>query len=177
LRDAIKSNKTRGYQLSDETRQRMRFNLIITNASAEDLPAENVYLIYKIRWQIELNFKIWKSIIKIDEILKMKYERFMCMLLAKLLLICLNYELISNVRNYLYTESQKLLSYSKSFITLKSKVTKIRNLFFLKSKALLKEVLSIVELLLQNNWLEKKNKKDGLENIIEKTSNAYGISK
>jgi len=167
---ALKNCKHQGTQLSQEHKTRMHFNLIITNVLAEDLSIENVYLLYKIRWQIELNFKIWKSTFKIDKIKKMKYERFMCIMLAKLILITINYELTSNLRNHFYNSSNKLLSYTKCFITLKDNVRKIRNLFFLKSTDLLLEVTSIVELLEDNNWLEKKNKQVGLDVILNKLS-------
>jgi len=45
---------------------------------------------YKLRWQIELTFKNWKSDYGIDNVRSMSYNRFMCLMYAKLILILIN---------------------------------------------------------------------------------------
>jgi len=37
-------------------------NVFITNVPVKEITAREAYDLYKIRWQIELMFKIWKSI-------------------------------------------------------------------------------------------------------------------
>jgi IS4 transposase len=41
------------------------WNIVITNASAEKLSISDCFLLYSLRWQIELLFKLWKSYAKV----------------------------------------------------------------------------------------------------------------
>ncbi len=45
-----KRAKKRGHQLTDETRARFRFSLIITSIPAEEIPTGKVYPLYRLRW-------------------------------------------------------------------------------------------------------------------------------
>jgi hypothetical protein len=53
--------------------------------SDEHLPMENVWPLYHLRWQIELVFKIFKSVAQIDKIKKVNVFGFECYLYGKLL--------------------------------------------------------------------------------------------
>lgn len=68
-------------------------NLFITNVPDTMLPASQIVDLYRVRWQIELMFKNWKSILKIDKVRKMKADRVRCYLLGKFLWILLNWEM------------------------------------------------------------------------------------
>ena len=63
-----KYNKKKGHQTRKEYKNRARFNLFITNITDEMIDGEAIAKIYKIRWQIELIFKTWKSIFGLDNI-------------------------------------------------------------------------------------------------------------
>lgn len=76
IRKIEKQNKTDGYKTSDDYKARCRLNIFITNVDPKILAKEDVYAAYKIRWQIELMFKHWKSKCKIHNFQPMKYERF-----------------------------------------------------------------------------------------------------
>ena len=65
----------------------------MTNATQEQLPAALIRAIYGIRWQIELIFKIWKSIFELDIVRPMSIHRFECMLYGRLILILINNQL------------------------------------------------------------------------------------
>ena len=110
IRKIEKQNKKTGYKTSDDYRARCRFNLFITNVEENYLPKEAVYKAYKIRWQIELMFKHWKSTCKIHNLQPMKYERYVCLLYAKLILIIINLQLIRNFQGYYFQTQNKLLS-------------------------------------------------------------------
>ena len=75
-----------------------RFNLIITNVSQKVLPIEVVPALYRIRWQIELIFKIWKSVIGLHHNRIMKYTQWLCLLHFKLLLMIVNWNIIMTRR-------------------------------------------------------------------------------
>jgi hypothetical protein len=88
---ARKKQKFRVPDIKDETRARYHFTLLITNIEREDLPAGKAFPLYRLRWQVELMFKSRKSSLHVDKIQRMKKERFLSLLTAKLILaaICL----------------------------------------------------------------------------------------
>jgi hypothetical protein len=74
------------------------FNLYITNAGPQQLGDENISLIYGLRWQIELIFKIWKSLLFLDKVGQMSIFRFESFLYGRLIFILLSTELMSMIR-------------------------------------------------------------------------------
>jgi hypothetical protein len=159
-------NKKKGHKTTEEYKARARFNLMITNISEDDLPAENIYKLYKTRWQIELLFKTWKSTIGIHNIHPMKYQRLMCLLYAKLILYIVNSQVTGLFARRLYEKQNKLLSYDKSLKTL--------NIYFMKTREMLTThrfrltiyIQEINKLLSKNHWLEKRKNKVGLNEIF-----------
>jgi hypothetical protein len=77
------------------------YNLYLTNATADKLGEEVVRLIYSLRWQIELLFRIWKSLLLIEHTQGMNIFRFECFLYGRLLFILLSTELLSFIRSTL----------------------------------------------------------------------------
>ena len=61
------------------------WSVFITNVPCEWLTLEQVALIYRLRWQIELLFKLWKSECQMDRIAGRARERVLCELYAKLI--------------------------------------------------------------------------------------------
>ncbi|APM38848.1 transposase [Clostridium kluyveri] len=51
---------------------------------------KQIHEIYSLRWQVELIFKIWKSIFHISNVKPVKIERFKCQLYGKLILLVLS---------------------------------------------------------------------------------------
>lgn len=156
IRKAEKEAKKKGYQVSNEFKARARFNLLITNIPQENMSGNHIYKLYKIRWQIELIFKSWKSTCGIDKIHPMKYHRLMCLFYAKFLLILINYQIINLFHRVLYNTYGKLLSKDKCLKTLTNYFYKIRRILVnphLKTALFLQ---SIACLLSKNHWLEKR---------------------
>lgn len=112
------NRNSKGKKHSSEYRARAFFNLFITNAPKEFLCDDQAAPLYTIRWQIELLFKIWKSIAHIDKVKKVKQERFECYIHAKLIIILLCWRLFWNVNKYIYKNDKILVSGYKFFKTI-----------------------------------------------------------
>jgi Transposase DDE domain len=61
------------------------WNLLITNVEADKLSHEECFLLYGVRWQIEMLFKLWKSHARVGHSRSEKPHRRLCELYAKLL--------------------------------------------------------------------------------------------
>lgn len=166
MRKIHKLHKKKGYQTSEKYMFLSRFNLFITNVAKEALPDEVISSLYRMRWQIELIFKIWKSVFGIHHTRKMKYQRWLCLLHFKLLMMIVNWNIIMAQRNYLYKRKGKLLSLNKCFKTLFDNTYRLRGIIRLGMKGIVKFIQWAKKILNENHWLERKKNKLGLENIF-----------
>jgi hypothetical protein len=73
--------------LSQETLFLAQWTLLITNAPPELLSLAETLVLYKVRWQIELLFKLWKQAAKIDEWRSQNQDRILCELYGKLIAV------------------------------------------------------------------------------------------
>lgn len=95
-----KSGKYR-WQTSPEKELLLGYNLFVTNTTEKQLSAGQVQLYYRLRWQIELLFKVWKSVMEIDKVGRMSIFRFECYLYSRLIAILLSCQLHSMLKGYL----------------------------------------------------------------------------
>jgi Transposase DDE domain. len=86
--------------IKEENRKMAKFGFMITNLSKDLYPKEQIYPIYSLRWQIELEFKNWKSILEIDESgRKLKKERIEAHFYGKLINILVNNEVSKTLKD------------------------------------------------------------------------------
>jgi hypothetical protein len=171
IREKIAKSKRQGRrgQLTEETKIRSRFNLFITNAEESQLSAKQVFPLYRLRWQIELQFKCWKSIFKIDFFYKIKKHRYFTLLYVKLLLIIINLQITYSLQHsFIQPKSDKIkiLSLNKSLKTLKTLFNEILSMFRGTCRKAKNMAQYIQNRLLDNHWLESKNKKLCLPEIL-----------
>ena len=129
IRKANKAAKNKGRQLSKEYKARAGLNLFITSAPEELICIESAWQIYTLRWQIELTFKVWKSLCKIDKVKKVKKDRLECYIWAKLLLIVLCWRVAWFTGMLLRRHHGKNISYFKAFKTLMHDVGTLKKIF------------------------------------------------
>lgn len=86
--------KRKGRTLSPRSLVLADWSILVTNAPPEKLPLDEAFLLVRIRWQIELLFKLWKSHAKLDEWRTAKEWRILCEVYAKLLGVLLQHWLI-----------------------------------------------------------------------------------
>jgi hypothetical protein len=88
-RKARANARRRGETCTQRHLELLAWALFISNVPAEWLSSEQVLLVYRVRWQIELVFKIWKSQAHLDYLGAWGLERVLCQFYAHLLgLIC-----------------------------------------------------------------------------------------
>lgn len=94
IKKAEKGGKRKkGYKISKEYRIKAHYNLYITNIPYQILPTKKIIETYRLRWQVELVFKTWKSNLNIHKYKTMKIERFKCQLIARLIWVLMNTKL------------------------------------------------------------------------------------
>ena len=155
IRKAEKTAKRKGRAVSDSYKAKAALNIFITNT---DVVAKNIRILYTLRWQIELMFKIWKSIGEIDKVKKMKIERFESFLLAKLIWIVLNWQIMRLSVIYFFKEKQLEISPYKLFKTLKSSILDFRKALSESVSSLILFIHENIELCPSNHLSEKKKK-------------------
>lgn len=166
IRTVEKENKKIGCQISNEFKMRARFNILVTNVAQDDLPPENMYKLYKTRWQIELIFKTWKSTMGINKIHPMKYHRLMCLFYAKFILFLINSNIVYLINRLFYTKFNKVLSQNKCFKSLLLHFEEVRKLIWESHYMLTNFIKNIYGLLSKNHWLEKRKNKESFYEIF-----------
>lgn len=115
-RRKLKSDKqNKRKSLSKERLAFCDMNVYITNTDEQQLPAEKVKQCYGLRWQIEIIFKVWKSIFHLDQVKPMRIERFECLHYGRLILIILTTNLFQYFRLSVYIKANQELSELKTF--------------------------------------------------------------
>ena len=91
------------------------YTIIITNIDQDKFTGEEILKIYGIRWQIEILFKGWKSVMEFGRIHPMKKHRFLCMLYGHLIWIALTMKIVSWFKIIFWNSYQIELSELKAF--------------------------------------------------------------
>ena len=66
------------------------WTVVVTNVPEEQLSGHEVLTLLRVRWQIELLFKVWKSYLKVDEWRSRNPWRILCEIYAKLIGACMS---------------------------------------------------------------------------------------
>lgn len=89
MRKVNKENKKKGRSVTNEYKLFLSYGFFITNLP-EKFNFDLLYTVYRLRWQIELLFKTWKSILKIHYIRAAKEPRVLCQVYGKLIIATLS---------------------------------------------------------------------------------------
>ena len=160
-------NKARGWKTSDDYKARCRFNLFITNIPAKNISIKEIILLYRLRWQVELMFKSWKSVFAIHRLQPMKYERFTCLLFAKLILIVINLQIIRNLQEFHFKKTKQILSEFKCFKTLQDLFSSLKSIWKEKRRKSEKKLMKLLRIFSANHWKESRKKRNNLCEIID----------
>ena len=97
-RKAIERMKKKGRTPSEEYLELLEWNSFVTNVPQDWLSLDQVLLLYALRWQIELVFKLWKSQAGLDKIGPWRKERVLVQLYARLIGLVLFFALSAPFR-------------------------------------------------------------------------------
>jgi len=156
LRKAHRAAQREGRKLGKQSISRIGLNLFVTNLPTQALPVDQVWYLYRLRWQIELIFKAWKSVASIDKIKKAKRERIESHLYGKLLWALLGWNTYWKLIS-LNNNNDQIISYAKMMKCLK----KFTILIISKSiqgeeLKLLESIEFLLQFIIRNCKLEKR---------------------
>jgi len=106
--------KKKGKALTSRTLQKQAYNYLFTNIPQEEISSQDLYLLYSLRWQVEILFKTWKSHFHLDKVKRMKKERFECHLYGVLIAIWISMRFTFQARLYLYKKKGMEISEYKT---------------------------------------------------------------
>jgi hypothetical protein len=167
IRKIKKEAKKKKRTLRKETLARAALNLFVTNVHSEILPVSSVRSLYRLRWQIELMFKVWKSVGGISKIKKMKVERFETYLYARLLWLMINWRILWQIQLQLWKEKRILISFIKAHKTILDRMDRFRDIVINKKNDLTEFIMDIYLISPINHKLEKKKSKLSSMEIIK----------
>ena len=113
LRRANKLNKGSGTTLSKEVKERLKWVLMVTNVERDILSIEAICELYRIRWQIELIFKSWKSYFKLDEMNNVGKSYLDCLIYGKLIVITMMTNLYCTLFHLVLSSIGRWISYMR----------------------------------------------------------------
>lgn len=163
----LQRKKSQKKNISKEDIIWSKLNVIITNIDANTMKAQEAYNLYKIRWQIEWMFKIWKSILNIDTVRKMKTVRLKCYLYSKLIWVLLCWEITGVAELHTWHEYHTLISPYKCLAILKTKAFELKRILFFRPRCLRSWLNSTIEILIKYGKKESKNTRPKLCNLLQ----------
>ena len=116
-----KMKSKKGQTLSKASREFAGWCVYATNACAQILPAAVVSELYRLRWSIELLFRQFKSVLKLDHATHANEHRLRCEILAKLIVAVIATALHGQLQAVSYRYRGHELSLQKVFQLLQRK--------------------------------------------------------
>jgi hypothetical protein len=144
---------------SYSTQKFLDISSYITNIETNVIKAAEIHDYYMLRWQIELMFKSWKSIFKIQQNKTVKIERFHCALYGTLIRIVLSNTLLCYTKQKLYESENIIISEYKAFKIIKKELPLIKSAIFkslIATKLIIKEIFDKLEKRAQKSKRKKK---------------------
>ena len=173
-RKAKETAQRKGRTVSKERLALMSWTFLVTNVSTEMLSIEQVALLYRVRWQVELVFKLWKSYCGLERVIGLRRERVLVELYAKMIGIVLTHFLTAPFRMPRGTLSNREIS-----------PVKVRNIFrrfardlnrslsvLTKFCSVLNEMVSHIE---RFGFKEKRNKEPNICHALALASAMCGL--
>jgi len=161
-RKAKQKAKIQGKQLNKDELQILAFNIIITNASKEQLLPEAVLSLYRARWQIELVFKACKSYLKLDKIGSCGQHQLECLIYGRLISVVASFLIYNRLYSQFYKKYKKGISFLLFIKLIADKYNDICKNINLKMVSII-NIECILYSISKRSLHEKRTKKTSLE--------------
>lgn len=142
-REKRRRQKKQGQIHKKSLEETLGITIYLTNIEQE-IPAADIHEFYRLRWQIELLFKTWKSDLNVNSIKSVKIERWLCHFYIQLIVLFI---------------SEKICGYLKK--TMEQTVS-------LSEQKTVREVATQLKRLLEQFWLAKSFLVDELERLSKR---------
>lgn len=162
-RTAHAKAKKEGRTLSQRSLTLLDFTLFITNVELETWLAEVIGTIYRIRWQMELMFKDWKSRLKMDVLHGINKFRIQSLIYARAILILIVNE-VYKLLEYIGHCTGKIVSIHKVYSWLRCTNRVVR---ILSGKLSWWEERYLSDLVTTCMAYQKRKRKTSLQAILE----------
>ncbi len=145
--------KRQGYSCSERHLKWLEWDVLVTNLDS-NWDAECLFILYGIRWQVELVFKVWKSRFAVATYGKWRKQRVMCQLYARLIGAWLCHMTVGNVDKH----PLRRMSLAKSVVIIRHNVATLCSIICHHWRAIGKWATRL-ELALVQFALQDKHKK------------------
>jgi hypothetical protein len=165
ITEAAKKDSTRkGKAKSDKTMDLLGICILMTNIPDIIITATQLYETYSLRWQIELTFKIWKSVYNLAKVRDVKIERFQCQLYGKLILVLLSSAVTFRARAILLINKKQEISEIKASRVVCEYFESLYSAIIFSPKEVESIVRNIFEIIIKNG---KKSRKKGTKTVFD----------
>ena len=151
-----KKTKKKNREISEYKKKKMYFNLYITNSN---LKAETIIGLYSLRWQIELVFKIFKSVIELDKVKKVKRERLEVYILSRLIWFLLHWEIYWLLNHHQREKTNQRISLQKYYKYVRSAIENLYQSIKQGREAIKRYIENLAQLVPKYLLLETKPQK------------------
>lgn len=102
------------------------WHILVTNISKEEMSSSKLIQLYRVRWQIETNFKAWKQSCELDACFKKKSNKYhlQCLIQASFILLLLTMKVVVLIQSV----SKKWISIRKVAIELTDHLVQLRDI-------------------------------------------------
>ena len=142
-------------------------NSYITNLDQEQLHPKAAQWVYRMRWQVELIFKSWKSNLNIRKAPQMNIHRFECCLWGSLIRIILLTKICWAIKIKVEQSSEIVISEFKAIKTLFRKLRTIEKHIFTRRARWIEAIENIQKLLMRIATKDSKKGTRKLYDIME----------
>jgi hypothetical protein len=141
--------------------------LLITNIPNAILSTEKVWALYRVRWQIELLFKQFKSVLRMHQSNTKNKYRLFCELYGKLIIAVLTHQIHGAINSLLWNAQQRELSFEKFWKRLQERAFTVMQLLFKSFKQAIEYLTNEIQSLLFNCLkLKQRSRPTSLEKLL-----------
>lgn len=166
LKKITKQRQKKQKKVSPFYRKWIGLQILITNIPSTRCAAGHLWRLYKLRWQIELVFKTWKSVCQIDQTGRVNPNRLLCYLYATLLYIMINWEAFYQIQIRGINKGKPMISIQKFYKTVQLWKFELRSIYLGQIELLGKYLQKLLECCNKLLYLESKKNREGFQEIL-----------